>query len=151
MEIAKWERGFETLFKADAQRVATEILSIGESATPQQIVAKGRDAETELHKCFDWNDQTAAEKYRLHQARQIVCHLVIQRPEGNMPKQETRYFFKVRENEGYKPTERIYRNADEHSLLLQRARAELAAFQRKYSGLTELSELFDAISAAISG
>lgn len=38
MEIAKWERGFETLFKADAQQVATEILSIGESATPQQEV-----------------------------------------------------------------------------------------------------------------
>lgn len=150
MEIAKWERGFETLFKADAQQVAAEILSIGESATPQQIVAKAKDAKTELHKCFDWNDQTAAEKYRIHQARQIVCHLVIQRPESNTPKQEMRFFFKVRENEGYKPTERIFRNEDEHALLLARARAELAAFQRKYNGLTELSGLFAAINAAIS-
>lgn len=149
MEIAKWERGFETLFKADAQQVATEILSIGESATPQQIVAKGRDAGTELHKCFDWNDQTAAEKYRIYQARQIVCHLVIQKPDGETPKQETRYFFKVRDNEGYKATERIFRNADEHSLLLQRAKGELTAFQNKYAALTELSGVFDAIRATI--
>ena len=63
---AKWLDEFKSLYKgADAQLVADEIMSIGDAATPQQIVEKARDEATELHKCFTWDDRIAAEKYRL--------------------------------------------------------------------------------------
>ena len=76
MLVASWKSGFG-LFHADAQKVANEIAEIGESATPREILEKGRDPKTELHKCFEWDDTVAAEKYRIQQARQIVCCLVI--------------------------------------------------------------------------
>ena len=70
MIIATWK--MPGLFKADAQKVAEEIKSIGDEVTAEQIVELARDEDTELHKCFDWNDQTAAEKWRKQQARQIL-------------------------------------------------------------------------------
>lgn len=75
MIFAAWKSGCR--ISADAQKVADEILAIGNSATTTQILDKARDEQTELHKCFDWDDAEAAEKWRLQQARHIVCNLVI--------------------------------------------------------------------------
>lgn len=77
MVTAAWLPGFESLHNADAQRVADEITAIGANVTPDKIVEVARDSRTELHKCFEWRDDIAAQKWRLQQARQIVCHLVI--------------------------------------------------------------------------
>ena len=35
---------------------------------PSTIVDESRDSSAPLHKCFEWDDQTAAEKYRETQA-----------------------------------------------------------------------------------
>ena len=62
MQLATWGT---YRFKADAQKCADEIMEICdelESATPQQILDKARDSNTELHKCFTWDDTEAAEK-----------------------------------------------------------------------------------------
>lgn len=133
----------EGLFKADANLVAHEIMSIGEAVTPAQIVEKARDEGTELHKCFEWNDGVAAEKYRLYQARQVVCNLVIKRPEGDEDKPPVRTLHKIdrAHDSGYRPTELIVRNQDEYEKLLQQAYAELHAFKVKYQSLSELEEI----------
>lgn len=153
MLVAKWKSGFESLHKADAQKVAEEILSIGDSATPQEIVDKAQDESTELHKCFTWDDTEAAVKWRQSEARQIVRHLVIQRPaEQDKGAPELRFFFKAEPGEGYRPTTLIVRREDEYLALLQRALGELRAFQKKYSILSdyeELRKLIDAIEGAI--
>lgn len=50
MQLATWGT---YRFKADAQKCADEIMEICEeleSATPQQILEKARDGNTELHK-----------------------------------------------------------------------------------------------------
>ena len=99
---AEWKPGFAGLHNADAQLVAREIIAIGESVTPEQIVNKARNADTELHKCFDWDDTTAAEKYRLHQARQVVCHLVIKET-IQKDKPPIRFFFAPENGSGYQP------------------------------------------------
>ena len=138
---AVWRKGFG-FYDADAQKVAEEIMSIGDSATPQQIVDAARDENSELHRCFTWDDTEAADKWRLQEARQITYHLVIKddRPEME-DKPATRFFYKTTEDDGYKPTSTIFKNMEEHAALLQRAYAELAAFKRKYGHLQELSEI----------
>ena len=143
--VASWKSGFG-LFHADAQKVANEIAEIGESATPQEILEKGRDPKTELHKCFEWDDTVAAEKYRIQQARSIVHCLVIKETDdnkGNRP--ELRMFYKTSNDEGYKPTSIIMQNKDEYQKLLERAFAELAAFKSKYHSLAELDGVFEQI------
>lgn len=146
MTVATWRSG-PCVFKADAQKVADEISSIGLSVKPEEIVDKARDENTELHKCFEWDDTKAAEKYRVYQARQIVCHLIVKEVNNEPQKQEVRFFYKTDSQEGYKPTSYIIQNKDEYHKLLDRALTELKAFQRKYSTLKELDGLFDAINA----
>ena len=147
---AAWKAGFSSLHKADAQSVAEEIISIGESATPEQIVDKARDQSTELHKCFEWDDTTAAEKYRLQQARQIVCHLVIRETIAEN-KPPIRFFFKPDSDSGYQPTRTIVRNQDSYQNLLASAMRDLDALRRKYHSLCELDRVFEEIDQLIQG
>lgn len=68
------------IFKADATLVAAELDALGwrqRPLTPRQILEYARNSETELHKCFDWDDSAAAEKYRLDQARRVCVSLKI--------------------------------------------------------------------------
>ncbi len=143
MIFATWKNGCR--ISADAQKVADEILSIGAAATTAQILDKARDEQTELHKCFDWNNAVAAEKWRLQQARHIVCNLVI-KEDSETPKPEARVFYKTDHESGYKPVTLIMRDKDEYQKLLSRALAELRSFQTKYETLTELDGVFDAIN-----
>lgn len=142
MIFAAWKSGCR--ISADAQKVADEILTIGRSATTAQILDKARDEKTELHKCFDWDDAEAAEKWRLQQARHIVCNLVI-KEKNETPRPEVRVFFKTDADSGYKPTVLIMQDKDEYRKLLDRALAELNSFKVKYKTLVELDGVFDAI------
>lgn len=145
MYKARWET---VIFRADAQKCAEEITEICNdigSATPQQILEKARDESTELHKCFTWDDTIAAEKYRLAQARQVVCKLKIEIIEQE--KQEPtpiRFFYKT-DKSGYKPTSFIVKHVDEYQFLLERALRELEAFKQKYKNIAELEAVFEAI------
>lgn len=56
MILSKWKPGCESLFHADAQLVANEILEIGDDVTPEQIVERATDENSELHKCFTWQE-----------------------------------------------------------------------------------------------
>ena len=147
MVVAKWRAGFSGLFHgADAQKVAEEITSIGESPTPQDIVNAARNPDTELHKCFEWDDAIAAERYRIVQARYVVHHLVIEEKEAPTDRPEIRMFYKPTIGEGYRETKKIVRNEDAYRDLLAQAYAELRAFKAKYSMLSELQEIFDLIN-----
>lgn len=145
MTIATWRPGYQP-FKADAQKVADELRAIGDEVTPQQIVDRARDDSTELHKCFEWDNDKAADKYRLYQARQVMIHLVIKESVDKPDSVPVRVFHKTAEKEGYKPLEMVVRNEDEYTQLLARAWAELKAFKVKYQALSELSEIFALIA-----
>lgn len=146
MITAKWREGFGGLFKtADAQKCAEEIRAIGDAPTTQQIVDAARDENTELHKCFEWDDSLAAEKWRLKQARDVVHHLVIKEETVPEDRPEIRFFVKPKSDEGYKPVKLVVQNEDEYKALLEKAWAELHAFKVKYSILNELQEIFDLI------
>lgn len=128
------------IFKADAQKVGEEIRALGDEVTPQQLVEAAKDESTELHKCFDWDNDVAAEKWRLHQARQIFCFLVIREEEPEPESVPVKVWNKI-DNGGYKHVERVFRREDEYQKLLQTAYAELRAFKIKYARLQELSEI----------
>lgn len=142
---AKWKRGFEDRFNADASKVAAEIMAIGDNATPQQIVEAAKDKKSELHKCFTWDNTEAAEKWRRHEARQVVCFLVIESPKRDESQPEQRVFHKVENGRGYVAAPLIFTVDDEYQKLLQRAYAELKAFKVKYASLNELDYILSLI------
>ena len=135
---AKWK--MPGLFAgADADKCYREITSIGESATPEQILDFARNPQTELHKCFEWDDSIAAEKYRLQQSRTVVCHLVVLEETDKPEPKKFRLLQKT--DEGYKPTKIIYQNKQEYERLLERAMLELRSFKHRYHNLVELEEI----------
>lgn len=141
MEKVEWK--FKDLFKADAQKVYEEI---GEDkVTPEQVLEKAKDESTELHKCFDWDDTSAANKYRLYQARTLIQSFVLVREDEDKPK--IRAYQITTETAVYQPTRLILQQQDEYKALLERAKGELKAFRQKYKQLQELSEIFEEIDA----
>lgn len=145
MIVATWRS--DCHYKADAQKCFDEISEIGEFATPKQIVDKARNEDTELHKCFEWDDTVAAERYRIVQARKVCQSLVFQRTEKQIEerKPEIRVLFKPLEAPGYRKTEIIVKHEDEYAKLLATAYRELHAFKVKYACLSELEAILELI------
>lgn len=130
---------------ADANKCAQEILSINGEITRESVLEKARDENTELHKCFEWNDSIAAEKYRLVQAGEVIRFLVIEEEDKPEERPQIRFFHITERDEGYKPIQVIVKHEDEYKRLLENAWAELRAFKRKYACLEELREILDMI------
>ena len=128
-------------YKADAQKIAKEI-GFGKF-TPMEVLEKAKDETTELHKCFEWNDSIAAEKYRLEQAKNIIRMLVYEKETKEQA--VVRYYAKTETKHVYQPTKQFLVQEDEYQGLLRRALAELEAFKNKYHTLTELEGVFEAM------
>ena len=128
-------------YKADAQKVAEEI-GFGKF-TPMEVLEKAKDETTELHKCFEWNDSIAAEKYRLEQAKNIIRMLVYEKETKEQA--VVRYYAKTETKHVYQPTKQFLVQEDEYQGLLRRALAELESFKNKYHTLTELENIFEAM------
>ena len=143
MIVQSWKT--KGLVNADAQKVSEEIAEIGETVEPSEIVEKARNERTELHKCFEWRDDIAAEKYRLHQARNLLGNLVFEYKDEPTKQEPVRLMYKTTENEGYKSINLIMQKPDEYKALLNRAYSELQTFKNKYKMLKELKEIFDLI------
>lgn len=135
----------ENLYKdVDPYKVYDELQGLGDSVKPVDIVEAAKDENSELHKCFEWDDSEAARKYRLQQARILVMNLVIIESEHKEEPQQIRVMYTSNKG-GYKPTKLIVQQKDEYEALLERAKAELKAFKKKYSMLVELNEIFELI------
>lgn len=132
-----WSDGYaQKRYKnVSAPKVYQEIVSIGDSATPEQIVEAAKDEKSELHKCFTWDDTEAANNWRKQEARLIRHFLKIEsETDPDAPKIAALHFTGV--GEGYKAAPLVFRNPTEYSGLLKRAYAELHAFAEKYRVLS---------------
>lgn len=135
----------ESLYKGiDPYKVYEEIQSLGENVKPEMIVAAAQDSNSELHKCFEWDDTEAARKYRIIQAGNLVRNLVIVESKEKSEPQQIRVMYTSQDG-GYKQTKLILQNQDEYETLKNRAMAELRAIKNKYNMILELKEIFDLI------
>ena len=134
------------LYKADADKCANEIMSLGEDVSPAQIVEYARKPNTELHRCFTWNDAEAANKYRIYEARQVVCNLIVHKENGEKQEPTPIRLFHKTENGHYKPLTLIVQNEDEYESLLRQCKEALESLKRKYSSLSEYQEIWDLIN-----
>ena len=144
-----WRREVASMFKgANAQKCAEEIFEIGDQIDPKQIVDKASDESTELHRCFEWDDEKAAEKYRLTQARTVLrCLVFVPNEDEAGQKQQLSIAYRTVDSTSYETTRFIFKNEDSHAKLLKTALSELRRFEEKYSFLTELGPIFKAIDS----
>lgn len=147
----EWKiKGF---FHADARKVFAEITSIGDSYTPEEIVEKANNPDSELHKCFEWDDTVAAHKYRLTQAQLIVRSLVVteeRTDEKKNPPIISRAIVSTNENNNrYEKVTVAVRNEENYERLCNAALRELEVFKRKYSAIIGLRDMIEEIEELI--
>lgn len=131
------------VYNADPNLVAAEIGEVGRR--PEDVLEIARNPDTELHKCFEWNDSVAAEKYRLSQARHILTILVYKPEKQDTPPLRVYHLDGVTKK--YEPVKKFIVNEDSYKALLMQAKSELEALRRKYHTIAELEAVFKAIEA----
>ncbi len=143
MNKIKWRVG--GIFNANAEKVYQELRDCGETYTPREVVEKAKDEQSELHKCFEWDDTIAAEKYRLHQARMLIANIVVEVEQAEGQTTELRLYQSNGRNNGYSESVLIARDVDRYAELLERAKSELDSFRKRYESIAELEEVITAI------
>lgn len=116
---------------------------------PEDVVDESRPESAPLHECFEWNDEVAAEKYRVVQAGNIIRAIVKVEPAPEAPAQTVRAFVHVRQD--YHPISVVVKNPDMSEELLANARREMVAFIAKYKSLKKLFPIIDAMQNFIDG
>ncbi len=137
MEIKKFKFRPGYSWKVDPNIAGAEIERIASQnraneVTPDMVVEEARKPDNPLHECFDWNDDTAAEKWRKHTARlligSIVVNITISEPE------EVRAFINIKvENEGqsYCGIMDVMKDDEKMKIIIRQAKAKLIAASKQ--------------------
>ncbi len=65
--------------KKEREAVRQRLLQLGSRGklTPNKVVADAKHSRSPLHRCFDWDDTSAAHKHRLWQARELIAKVKV--------------------------------------------------------------------------
>ena len=135
------------IYKVPAQDAGEELERISKmhgKLTAEAVVDESRAEDAVLHGCFEWDDQRAAEQYRVSQASKLIrtISVKVEATDDGQP-QQVRAFFPV--DGSYEPIRKIVSVHDLYARILETAMSELIAFKQKYQTLTELDSLFKEI------
>ena len=122
----------------------------GGKITAKDVVKAARSEDSPIHDYFDWDDTTAATKWRIVQANHLISHLeiVIRYKEED---KTTRAFFSLEyandtgKKRSYFPVETVAGDSLLKEQLIQDALDELKGWQRRYQEYKELELVFVAI------
>lgn len=135
------------LSNADAQRVGQFLdEAFGEDVfTANDIVEYARPKESPLHEDFTWDKDKAAEKWNLQEARMLVAAVMVVEA-GKTKKEATRAFHHIVEvteegtKSGYTPDHVVWQREDFAEQVIEKAKRELIAWQRRYGSNEDLRE-----------
>lgn len=142
--VYKWKY---SVFSADANKVGAELEQLRE-ITNVSVLEKAKDKNTELHKCFEWNNDIAGEKYRLVQANQIIGSISIVINEDTEQEKAIKKYVKIKVNEDksvFKSIVEVVENDEEYQQVIKKAETEFISYKNKYEELLDLKDLKDII------
>ena len=162
----QWKPHARKLRKLDVQAVGDELEQLREKnggrLTPADVVEAARRRRSAMHKAFTWNNDAAADAYRLveaqHLLRSIEVRVTVETP-GKPTKVLTRLYVHNEPTEkdllddpdaepAYTSIQTVLTDADATKQLLAKARRDIQIYKRKYVILRTLAHfdtLFDAI------
>jgi hypothetical protein len=149
--IIRRKKGTRT--KTDPEAVHTELERIrgGDPLKLQDVVDESKPKKAVLHPEFEWSNPTAANLWRLYEARKIVQSVEIVDEKSEKPyRAYEATIIPATEVEDapervFRPVEEIMADPDLRDELLGRAINDVLALKRRYSGLQELSQVFSAM------
>ena len=134
----------------DANTVGEVVEQIEErdgEITPAAFLEASRPTNAPTHGIFTWDDQKAAEKYRLQQARNTILSLRVVSATTEDESVPHRAFLNVSTASAasYISAVDALRVNETRVIVLDRAKRELQSFKDKYAELKELAQVFKAI------
>jgi len=138
------------VYGEELEKIAAEN---GGVLTPDSVVKAAENEDSPLHDHFDWNDSSAAEKFRLAQARQMINHIEITVTIDGDEIAEQRAFMNVMQpskngksgSNVYVTVEKAMTSKEYRKQILATAMREAKYWEEKYKEYNELSEVFSAI------
>jgi len=137
-------------FDADANKVGKELENIGvKDITNKDVLEYAKNhRDSELAKCFDWDNESAGNKWRLHQATTILTNISII-IDDKEPVSKTRVYVSAKskdeEKRVFKKLVDVLEDDEEYKQLLAKASDELNTCEQKYRELIKLQDLKDII------
>lgn len=129
--------------------------------SPSIVLELAKDPNHPLHNFFEWDNETASNKYRLIQARELINSIIIEViNEQKNQKHKVRAFFSVSKNSDSEMVMNGNQHTDNYFVSIEdvesnddlmryeklKAKSELKAFQMKYSFLDNyLGSIFNEI------
>lgn len=139
----KWSMG---VFKGDANKVGKELEGIEKESelTNYNVVEFAKkNTQSELNKCFEWNDTIAGEKYRLVQANQLLQSISIVISDTE-PKETTKAFVNIKTKEEtrvFRNIVSVLENDEEYKQLKEKAKKDFISYKDKYDKILKLKDL----------
>jgi hypothetical protein len=132
-----------------------QLYDANQRLTPALVLAEARDPDSPLHPLFEWNNDEAAERWRLHQARELIRSVrVVYKPAtGTDPARSVRAWHAIRDEAGhhYEPAEQVALNPFQRRLLMADMEREWLQLQRRWSHFDEFWRLITATNERRAG
>lgn len=146
-----WGTGAQYSVPADV--VGRTLESIEErdgKITKESFLEESRPLNAPTHALFEWDDEKAAEKYRLVQSGRVINNLVVklETNENDVPLLARAVVNVAPEGlkrASYISTTLAFQTESGRDVVLKHALRELETFKNKYSNLEELAEVFKAM------
>ena len=106
---------------------------------PQEVLDESRHPDHPLHQNFEWDDSSAAEKYRLDQARALIRCVILENENGDRaPAYISLFDDRQNDGGGYRATEDVLDSEEFLKSLARTAKIELGGWTKRYQVLTSL-------------
>lgn len=114
-----------------------------------KLVEVAKDPESIAHKYFDWDDKSAADKWRVHQARKLINALYIEIGNTEVRAYESVYLTELNSKD-YTDIDQISKDESLVEQVVEAARKELIYWKLKYQKYSDFfPKTFHAISAEL--
>lgn len=112
--------------------------------TPEDVLQDARNHNSPLHTYFEWDDSSAAEQFRLSQARKLIRSVVAVYVQEDQPARRTKAFVHISEGETshYRDTAEALSTEKTREIVLKRAWREFQSWKARYKDLSELAAIF---------
>lgn len=137
---------------SDIKEALAKIAERDGELRPRVVVDEARDPNSPLHAEFCWDDNEAAEKYRLVQAGQLIRRVWVTVTRDSSFDRPVREYVKVTSptssGDSYQPVVKVLSDEQLRAELLSKFFNKIAALQREFGHLNELASIFKAAEKA---
>ncbi len=149
--IYQWKEG--SRMAVAAQLVGSELERIrikhNGRLEPEWVVHAAKGGANPLHGLFEWDNNVAAQHYRVGQARQVIRSIDVVIEEVEQAKPIRAFVSVIRDRDrSYTSVAHAMSDPDLRRQVLLTALSELVAWRQRYAELVELANVFAAIEEA---